>query len=72
MTDKNGKLANRNVRISEADLQRYKDAQADRSIELLYENPLNLTGDDLRAWRHQRMNEFRRQWLDDFYKTREY
>lgn len=70
--DKNGRLTRRHVRISPADEQKYCDAVADRYNQLLGETPSGLSEAEKAAWRHQRMNDFRREWLDRFYKERDY
>ncbi|MBX3433269.1 MAG: hypothetical protein KF847_08105, partial [Pirellulales bacterium] len=69
---KNGKLVNRHVRITAEDAQRYRNAVADRYNQLLKETPEGLSQEAKSAWRHQKVNEFRRQWLDEFYRTRDY
>jgi hypothetical protein len=71
--DKNGRLTRRYVRITKEDAAAYRQAQADR-LGLLYNEPTpaGMSDEQIRAWRHQQMNAYRRQWLDEFYRTRKY
>jgi RHS repeat-associated protein len=71
--DKNGRMVKRRVRMTIEDEKLYGAAQGERYDQLIKEPvPPGLTDEQVRAWRFQRMNEFRRQWLDDFYKRRKY
>ncbi len=67
-----GNLTRRWVRITDVDAASYRTAQADKIGQLYNETPAGLSEAEGQAWRLQQMNEFRRQWLDDFYKNRQY
>lgn len=69
--DKNGRIQRRWVRISEQDAKAYRQALAEHYDRLLNETPPGFTQLQKAAWRHQRMLEFRRQWLEGFYRNRD-